>query len=53
MLASKYNRDIQIAASVVHAQGPRKEDEEEEGEEGEGKEDQEDILHFYENEDKN
>ena len=32
MLASKYNRDIQIAASVMHAQGPRRE-EEEEGEE--------------------
>ena len=33
VLASKYNCDIQIAASVVHAQGPCKEDEEEEGEE--------------------
>ena len=33
MLASKYNRDIQIAASVMHAQGPRREEEEEEGEE--------------------
>ena len=32
VLASKYNRDIQIAASVMHAQGPRRE-EEEEGEE--------------------
>ena len=33
MLASKYNCDIQIAASVMHAQGPRREEEEEEGEE--------------------
>ena len=33
MLASKYNRDIQIAASVMHAQGPRREEEEEEEEE--------------------
>ena len=33
MLASKYNRDIQIAASVMHAQGPRREEKEEEGEE--------------------
>ena len=33
VLASKYNCDIQIAASVMHAQGPRREEEEEEGEE--------------------
>ena len=33
MLASKYNCDIQIAASVMHAQGPRREEEEEEEEE--------------------
>ena len=33
VLASKYNCDIQIAASVMHAQGTRREEEEEEGEE--------------------
>ena len=33
VLASKYNCDKQIAASVRHAQGPRREEEEEEGEE--------------------